>query len=243
MLPPLLLSLLISFLCFGESLIPRTDLVIGRKVPNVELIDSDGNKVFLRDVASGKVLLMTFIYSSCTSSCPLIVENLKKALPREDFVVALIDFDERNTPESLRKFVKVRNIEEPFWKPLLAKGESLRLLSGVLDFKYFYDEKTDTFFHPNVLIILTPDLRVSSYILGLTYDPSTLERLIKKAKKGEINQNPIKGIILQCFRYDPITGTYTVDWSFVAMLIGGGIPLAVMFYFIFLRDFLLKLKR
>ncbi len=243
---PLLASLLFLFLnTYALDIRPNPDLVLGRRVPNVELVDEGGGSRSLKDLSEGRPIVMSFIYTRCTSACPMIVEGMRKALKSlelKDFTVLLVDFDERDTPEDLLRFRRVRGIEGS-WRLALAKGENLKRLTKALDFKFYYEEKTDMFAHPNVLIVLSPDLKVSGYMLGVSYDPERLSGMIARAVKGEVDLSWVKGILLRCFRYDPATGTYTVDWSFVAMVAGGLVPLSGMFYFLFLRDLLLRLRR
>jgi protein SCO1/2 len=243
LLVPLLLSLL--FYSFSQDIVPDARKVIGRTVPNVLLQTDEGKTLRLKDLAEGKPLLLSFIYTRCTSACPMIVRGIREAvsgLEERDFKVVLIDFDERDTLGELREFRARRGIEEG-WVLALVKGEDLGRLTSSLDFKFFYEEKTDMFAHPNVLVVLTPDLRVSSYFLGVSYDSSELAEAVDRAYAGELKLNPIRSLILKCFRYDPITGAYTVDWSFIAMVVGGLIPLLGMAYFLFLRDVISGLRR
>ncbi len=219
------------------ELTPKADFVLGKRVPDITLEDHRGNILRLSHISDGQPLLVSLIYTRCSSSCPVIVERLKEALTRIDnrnYRVLLIDFDERDTRAELLKFVEQRAIKEP-WIVALAKGEELKAFLRSVDFRYVYDEKTDMFYHPNVLIVLSPELRISGYILGLSFPKDKLEKLISIAERNEVNLNPIKSIILSCFRYDPISGKYSLDWSFVAMLIGGIIPFTFMFYFIVVK--------
>ncbi len=244
---PLLASLLLLLsLSFSEDLTPKADFVLGKRVPDVVLTTSEGTQAKLSDLSRGKPLLMSFVYTRCTSSCPVIVQRLKRALSelgRSDYTVLLVDFDERDSVSELRDFVKQRGIEEPNWKVVLARGDELTRLTRAVDFKFYYDDKTDMFAHPNVLVVVSPDMRVSGYVLGLSYDPDKLSSLITSAASGRISLNPIKGLLLKCFRYDPITGTYSIDWSFVAMLLGGSLPLALMFYFVVFKNVVTGIRR
>ncbi len=242
LLVPFLLSLLLTSLARERDLTPKADFILGKKVPDVTLIDEKGQEIRLSELSGGEVLLLSFIYTRCASACPMIVEGIRKAL-KEPVRVVLVDFDERDTPQDLLEFRKRRKIIGDNWKLVLAKGENLKILSRAVDFRYFYDKDTDMFAHSNVLIVLSPGLKVSGYMLGVTYNAEKLSNLIAKAKVGKVALNPIKGVLLRCFRYDPVTGTYTVDWSFIAMILGGLIPLSAMFYFIFLRDFIASLRR
>ncbi len=245
---PLLVPFLLYFLLIAhaQNIIPKAEFVLGKKLPDITLIDEEGRSLKLSQVADGKPLLLSFIYTRCTSACPMIVEGIKKALSEmgsRDIRVLLIDFDERDKPTNLKKFRKERSIYDSRWTLALVKGEELKKISRAVDFKYFYDEKTDMFAHPNVLIVVSPDLIVSGYILGLSYDADRLSVLIEKARVGQVAVSPIKSLLLKCFRYDPITGTYFIDWSFVAMIVGGLIPIAGMFYFIVLKNLLPGLRR
>ena len=246
MAPLLVLLFLLVLPPFGFArveLTPRAELVIGREVPNVRITLPSGESTTLRDFSEGKPVVLSFIYTRCTSSCPVIIQRLSKALDiQREYKVLLIDFDMRDTPKELRKFLKERSISDPRWAVALPSHSALERLSSALDFRFSYDEKTDMFAHPNILVILTPSLKVSSYVLGLSYDRNKIDELLTKADSGELLLNPIKGLLLKCFRYDPVAGTYTVDWSFVAMLIGGALPITGMFYALFLRNLLARIR-
>lgn len=245
---PLLFSLLLflSSLSFSLDILPRAEFVLGNKVPDVQLVTHRGEITTLSALASGKPTLLTFIYTKCTSSCPIIFQNLSetlKKLPYTDYKVVLIDFDERDNLSDLKRFAQQRLPANGRWVVALAKGDNLRALTSSLDFRFTYDEKTDMFAHPNILAVLSPDLKLSGYILGLSFSSSKLLELVSKAREGKVDMNPIKGLILKCFRYDPVTGAYTIDWSFVAMIVGGLIPISLMIYFLVLKDFLMGLRR
>ena len=189
--------------------------------------------------------MISFIYTKCTSACPMIVRGIKDALSSMDGpspTVVLIDFDLRDDTSDLVKFKKMHSIP-PSWHLALLREEDLKRLTGFLDFSFRYDPETDMFAHPNVLVILSPQLKVSGYMLGIKYDPARLRRILALARSEKADINPVKGLFLRCFRYDPVTGQYTIDWSFIAMVVGGSLPIAGMFYFIFLRDFIASLRR
>ena len=243
---PLLVPLLFLFLTsYALDITPNPDLVLGKKVPDVKLIDEGGKERTLSYFTKGKPLILSLIYTRCTSACPMIVKGIKdvvKKLGREDYSVLLIDFDERDGREELKEFRKRRNISKE-WGLAVAKGTSLKSITEKLDFKFFYDKATDMFAHPNVLVVLSPDLKVSGYMLGVRYDPDKLSVMIDKAKRGEVNLSWVKGVFLKCFRFDPATGTYFFDWSFVAMVVGGLIPIAGMGYYLLGKPLLLKIRR
>ncbi len=220
-----------------ENLIPDAEKVIGKRVPDVILTLEGGIKTSLKNLSEGKPLLISFIYTKCTSACPLIVDGIKEGLKGvvRPYKVVLIDFDERDTVYDLRKFREERKIPEN-WLLAKAENENLRKLTEALDFKYVYDRKTDMFYHSNVLVVLTPELKVSSYFLGVKYSSKDLSNAIDLAYLGATSESPVKGFLLRCFRYNPVTGKYEIDWSFIAMIVGSLIPISLMFYFIVWKE-------
>jgi protein SCO1 len=49
----------------------------GQNIPDVELVDQDGKTVHLyRDLVKGRVAALSFIFTTCSTSCPLIGANL-----------------------------------------------------------------------------------------------------------------------------------------------------------------------
>jgi protein SCO1 len=89
--------------------------------PDFALASHDGSRVALQDLR-GKVVAVTFIYTSCTDVCPLLTE--KMAQVREElgpdfgksvaFVSITVD-PERDTPEVLKAYAAAFGAEAPGW--------------------------------------------------------------------------------------------------------------------------------
>jgi protein SCO1/2 len=246
MAPLLALFLLFTFSYAVELKTPKAEKVLGKRIPDVSLILDSGEKTTLSRLAEDAPIIMSFIYTRCRSACPMIVKGIRDSigsLRDRSAVILLIDFDLRDTPLELRSF-RERHSLGPDWMVAIPEdGDSLRSLTRSLDFSFVYDEDTDMFAHPNVLVVVGKDLTVSGYFLGVRYDPDELGRVINLARLGKSDISPIKSLLLKCFRYDPLTGTYTLDWSFVAMVVGGLIPILGMAYFLFLRNLLGAIRR
>ncbi len=74
---------------------------------------------------------------------------------------------------------------------------------------YAYDEKTDEWGHPAVLVVLTPEGRVSRYLYGMHFDPQTLKLALVEASAGKIGSTMDRFLLL-CFQYDSSTGRYAL---------------------------------
>jgi protein SCO1/2 len=80
--------------------------------------------------------------------------------------------------------------------------------------------------HAAVLMICTPDGRVSRYIYRVEYDPQTLRLSLAEAGEGKVG-SPMDQILLFCFHYDPTSGRYGPA-AFNLMRIGGGLTVLVL---------------
>jgi len=81
-------------------------------IPNVTLLNQDGKKVNLRElVDSGKPVIFDFIYTTCTTICPVLsasFTNLRKELGADADKVQLISLSidpENDRPEKMKKYL------------------------------------------------------------------------------------------------------------------------------------------
>ena len=81
-------------------------------IPNVALLNQDGKKVNLRELAdSGKPVIFDFIYTTCTTICPVLsasFTNLRKELGADADKVQLISISidpEHDRPEQMKKYL------------------------------------------------------------------------------------------------------------------------------------------
>jgi protein SCO1/2 len=86
------------------------------------------------------------------------------------------------------------------------EGEVKRLADSV-GFRYAYDAQTGEYAHASGLVVLTPDGKVSRYLLGVAYDPRDLRLALVEASEGKIG-SPVDQVLLYCLSYDPVTGRY-----------------------------------
>lgn len=107
-------SLLITFLIIGcKENLPLEKTINGQ----YELINQDSSKIIFPDNFKGKITVIGFIFTHCPDVCPLTTNNMKlvqeelfnEKIPNVEF--AALSFDPgRDTPEVLKKYAKVRNI-------------------------------------------------------------------------------------------------------------------------------------
>ncbi len=85
------------------------------------LTTQDGGRLALRDLR-GKVAVVTFVYASCTDTCPILTAKLASLQPALEadlgsgvvFVGITVD-PERDTPAALRDYAERLGVRPPGW--------------------------------------------------------------------------------------------------------------------------------
>ncbi len=123
--------------------------------PNTEVITQDGQKVhFYDDLIKGKIVLISFIFTSCTDLCPLttaritqIVERIQDQIGKKIFVISITVDPENDTPEKLKTFADAF-YKGPGWTFITGKPDEIRAINSKLGNKS--DVATD---HRNEIVL------------------------------------------------------------------------------------------
>ena len=99
---------------------------------DLPLLTQDGNPVkFYTDVLKGKLVLISFIYTSCTDICPILMHNLVDVqeklgdrFGKDVFFVSISVDPESDTPGELKKYAE-RYEAKPGWIFLTGKKENI----------------------------------------------------------------------------------------------------------------------
>jgi len=100
--------------------------------PNVPVQDQDGETwAFYDDLLDGRVVVINFVYTACSSLCPLttarlarIADRLGDRLGRDVFFYSVSVDPERDFPEALKSFSSAFH-DGPGWKFLTGKPEDM----------------------------------------------------------------------------------------------------------------------
>lgn len=131
------LSFLVILYSCGDSF-PYRDYLGYTKY---HLIDQNGEEVVFPHDFEGNVVLMACVFTNCPDICPMTTHNLQliqKRLTEEEIYgvkVVTISFDpRRDSPEVLKKYLKVREIDEENWSFLTGEKETVDSLIKELRF-------------------------------------------------------------------------------------------------------------
>ncbi len=224
-----------------ELRMPDEKATLGKKLPEVKLFDAAGRQFFLKEIMDNKPLLISPVYTRCTTACFTITDSLREVVAKtgglgKEFNVLSLSFDTRDSVEDLEKFRQQWSLDGETW--VVASGEEgeVKKLLTALDFRYKYDNTTGEFLHPNLIVAITPDGRVSRYLNGVLPKERDLSLTVMEAKKGLSMLSPFDGFYLRCFTFDGATGTYRTDWKFISETVLGSATILTIFLFFFGRD-------
>lgn len=104
--------------------------------PNLPVVNQDGQQLkFYDDLIKDKIVIVMFIYTSCTDICPLttarmtqIEDKLGAAVGRDIFIVSLTVDPENDTPERLKAYSKAFGTG-PGWSFVTGRPEDIRAIN------------------------------------------------------------------------------------------------------------------
>lgn len=157
---------------------PRGQLRIGDALPDVTLIDQDGQPMRLSDL-HGKVLAVDFIYTRCPlpDVCPRLSANfaaLQKRLAGRDVVLVSITVDpDYDTPTVLHDYAKRWGAWPERWKFLTG---DVAVIASALGEVYWTDE--GSIGHNTSTALISRDGRLAALTGGVRWRVDQLEKLI-----------------------------------------------------------------
>ncbi len=224
---------------------------LGDVIPlDLNFIDDKGQTVSLNSYFNReRPVVLVLGYYTCPMLCNLIMNGLSDVLreipwrPGSEFQVVSVSIDPTET--DLVASAKKKNYIESIGKPNIADGwafltgsaDMSKKLADAVGFKYFYNEENDEYAHPAVLVILSPEGKISRYLYGIEYPERDFRLAITEASEGKVGST-IDKLILYCYHYDPALGSYVLFAENI-MRLGGLVTvilLAILLFTLFLRE-------
>jgi protein SCO1/2 len=202
---------------------------LNAQVPlDAEFRNERGETVTLGDCTDGKTTILVMAYFRCPKLCTQILNDLVSGLKGvpwnigDEFNVVTVSFDDRETPELAA--AKKKSYVEDYgragadkgWHFLTGRQQPILKLANAVGFEFRYDPKNDQFAHPTCVMILTPEGKVSRYLLRLrdSSKPNEFSRDLRlglvEASERKIGSEVTDSVLLFCYRYDPETGKYNL---------------------------------
>jgi len=198
------------------------DQRLGEQLPlDLTFRDASGRSVALNALVGQKPIILTFLYYRCTMLCPLILDALTRSLREvsftagQEFDVVVVSIDPRETPAlaETRKAQYVARYERPGadagFHFLTGDADAIRRLTRAAGFRYAYDAKTDEYAHAAGAIVVTPQGKIARYFYGIEFPPRDLRLGLVEAAGNAIS-SPVDQLLLLCYRYDHVSGKYSL---------------------------------
>ncbi len=216
---------------------------LGARLPlDLTFTGSDGRPTALRALLDGRhPVVLVLAYYRCPMLCDLVLNGVSRALhqlgwePGRDYRGLTLSIDPQDTPARahLKQHAVLQAIgqtgpeAERSWPFLVAGaggGANVRAVADAVGFRYAYDPRSEQFAHPAVVMVLTPDGRVSRYLYGVSFRLLDLRLALTEAARGRVG-SVVDRLLLTCFRYDPSTRRYGF---FVSAVLKGGASCALL---------------
>jgi protein SCO1 len=225
---------------------------LGERIPlDLTFTNDSGETVALGQYFNqGKPVIIVMAYYTCPMLCTLVLNGVATGLhnlslePGKDFQVLTISIDTAETVELAK--AKKENLltvlgkagGDSGWRFFVGEEPQIRALADTLGFHYYYDKKLKQFAHPAVVMVLTPDGRISRYLYGVEFKKQDLKLALLEASEGKLG-TAIDRIILYCYHYNPEAKGYVLFASDL-MKLGGVltiVAIAILLLILWRREF------
>jgi protein SCO1 len=201
--------------------------------------DENGTAVELRQYFRSKPVILSLVYYQCPMLCTQVLNGLERSLKElslnvgQDFTVVTVSIDPTERPvlalakQQLYTGLYGRPGAAQGWHFLTGDEPQIEQLASAVGFRYAYDPDSKQFAHASVIMLLTPDGRISRYFYGITYPSRDLRLGLIDASQRKIGSPVVDAVLLFCYHYDPQTGKYGLVISHVIQIAGGVTVLAI----------------
>jgi cytochrome c oxidase subunit II len=197
------------------------DEQLGGQIPlDLRFRDENGRELTLASLFPGdRPAVLSLNYSDCPMLCTLVLNGLIDGLqelswtPGREFDVISVSIDPLETPQRARltKQRYLRDYGRPEtaagWHFLTGTQENIQRLAEAVGFRYKYVEKEKEYAHAAVIMICTPQGRMSRYLYGVQFPEQTLRLSLVEAGEGKVGST-MDRVLLFCFHYDAEAGRY-----------------------------------
>lgn len=205
---------------------------LGERVPlELTFKDETGKIVKLGDYFGKRPVILVLAYYECPMLCTVVLNSLVRTLNAMDwkagdeFELVVVSIAPNESPEQAAK--KKANYAKEYrhgtaergWHFLVGEEKNIKQLADAVGFKYTYDPVTKQYAHGAGIMIVTPDGKLSRYLLGVDFSARDLKFALAESSQGKIG-NPVLSAVMYCFQYDPSTGRYGLVIMRVVQLAG-----------------------
>jgi protein SCO1/2 len=191
--------------------------------------DESGHDSPLGSYFGKKPVMLALVYFKCRMLCPQVLRGMAASLkqtgfhPGHEYDIVVASIDPTDTPadaaQARQEFLQKLGVN-----PTDPAAASIHFLTGpqnaitdlaaATGFHYIRvpgpDGVMNQFAHSSVIMIATPDGRMSKYLNGIDYQPRDVRLALIEASNEHIG-TATDAVLLYCCNYTPSEGRYTVS--------------------------------
>jgi protein SCO1/2 len=220
-----------------RAVIERSEAAVGRSIGGYVLTDSAGAPLALA-AYRGKPLVVSLVYTSCSSVCPATTQRLISAVGEarrifgsSEFAVLTVGFDARNdTPAHMAQFAAVQGVKLDNWR--LASADAGTMSALLRDLGFSYAAVAGGFDHVTQTTIIDRDGKIYRHVYGEDFPIQILIEPLKDVIYGTTTSFTLRGLFDRikfiCTTYDPGAGRYRIDYGLIFGSVIAALSLLVM---------------
>jgi protein SCO1/2 len=202
-------------------------------------LDENGDSVVVGDYFDGeRPVALTFVYHECPMLCSLVLEGLTKAMREIEWTLGdeyrglTVSISPSESPEQARRQKEryLKRLSEradgEAWAFLTGEKDQIAALTASAGFDFEKDADSGEYGHAATVILVSPEGVVTRYLYGISYAPFDLRAGLIEASEGRVGSIADR-LIMFCFQYDPVEGSY-VPHAWLAMRLAGGLTLVLL---------------
>lgn len=220
----------------AEQVYEISQAAIGGQVGDHILRDQNGDPLALADLR-GRPLVVSLIYTSCASVCPVTTDHLadavkqaRKVLGADNFAVLTFGFDASgDKPARLRAFSNLHGLDG-LGEWYLASADADVTAAFLADLGFSWREAAGSFDHPSQTTILDANGKVYRQLYGEEFPLPVFMVPLKELVLGRTTKSVAPAdlwnrLTFLCTVYNPLTRAYRFDYGIFFGIFFGALSL------------------
>ncbi len=185
---------------------------LGARVPDVTMHTGGGTRSLNASLAGAPAILVLG-YFGCQGVCPTTLRMLAEVMRdvRQPHRVFVLSFDSRDTLESLAAARAQLDTVPPGWTFALLGAADAERLTAAIGYRYRFIERERVFAHPDALVFVSGEGRVTRYLYGPQPRRRDVELALAESAGGITRANDVLSALqMVCFTFDPTRSRYVL---------------------------------
>lgn len=207
---------------------------LGEQVPgDVPFMDEHGRAIKFGSLYGSRPLIVMPMFFLCQGVCSVETDSLLQNIIQltdlsvgKDYDVVLLSINPKETPDLI--LPRWKSTVKMYGRPDADQGfhflsgsyDNIRKITDSLGFKWVYDPKEGTINHPAGLMVLSPEGKITGYMVNKEFPRAFLTHMISDAKESKISPKT-DTVLFGCIMIDHATGRRSLVIENVIRLCAG----------------------